>query len=239
MKAMLLRVGIDKGSDGVLAPLFKDGTFEYIPLSEQDPKSGERKNFHDLKGRRGHRLSEYLPEKVGNRKIHHDPEFDTFTYADEGRKAQFLNKLQKGDYLVFYAGLTPLEGAGKDGLYLIGYLLVAEVIQWGMLDQDQQDKLERNYPTNSHLKRPQKKGVVMVVGDKKKSKLLVKALPLSSPKLDKRGRTYHAVSPDMEELLGIKGSIQRSIPPRFIEETGYLDNLLKLLDVPRSGSERN
>jgi len=32
MKAMLLRVGIDKGTDGILAPIFNDRTFEYIPI---------------------------------------------------------------------------------------------------------------------------------------------------------------------------------------------------------------
>src|SRR5512139_833251 len=113
MKAMILRVGIDKGSDGVLAPLFRDGTFEYIPLSEKDIETEEKRTFQDLEGSRGQKLSEYLPRKVVNRKIHHDPEFNTFTYADEGRKAIYLAKLRKGDYLVFYAGLTPWEGDKK------------------------------------------------------------------------------------------------------------------------------
>jgi hypothetical protein len=233
MKAMLLRVGIDKGSDGLLAPLFKDGTFEYIPLSEKDPDTKETRTFQDLEGGRGP-LSQYLPDKVLNRKIHHDPEFDTFTYTDQGRKALYLTKLDKGDYLVFYAGLTPWEEDGKDGLYLIGYLVVEEVLELGKLDPEQQNKLESNYPTNSHLKRPRKEGVVLVVGNQRKSKLLGKALSLSSPKLDKRGRAYHAVSQGMEEHLGIKGSIQRSIPPRFIEDPRYLQNLLEILEITDS-----
>jgi hypothetical protein len=231
MKAMLLRVGIDKGSDGILGPLFRDGTFEYIPLSEKDPETEEKRTFLDLKGRQGEKLSQYLPEKVVNRKIHHDPEFNTFTYADEGLKAIYLTKLDKGDYLVFYAGFTPGEWAGKDGLYIMGYLMVEQVIRLGELDQKQQNRIMRKYPCNSHLKRPRKEGVVLVVGDQNKSKLLGKALPLSSPKLDKRGRPYHAVSQDMENLLGIKGSIQRSIPPRFIEDPHYLQNLFKILKI--------
>jgi hypothetical protein len=229
MKAMLLRVGIDKGSDGLLAPRFKDGTFEYIPLSEKDPETEETRTFQDLKGSRGQRLSQYLPEKVANRKIHHDPEFDTFTYADEGRKALYLTKLEKGDYLVFYAGLTTGENEGQDGLYLIGYLVVEQIIELGKLDQEQQNIIQEKYPANSHLKRPRKGGVVLVVGDQKKSKFLTKALLLSSPKPDKRGRPYHAVSPVMEDLLGITGSIQRSIPPRLIEDPRCLENLLKIL----------
>ncbi len=232
MKAMLLRVGIDKGSDGILAPLFKDGTFLYIPLSEKDPETEEKRTFQDLEDSKGHRLSQYLPEKVLNRKIHHDPEFNTFTYADQGRKTIYLTKLRKGDYLVFYAGLTPWEEDKKEGLYIIGYLVVEQVVMLGKLDQKQQNIIKRKYPCNSHLKRPWKEGVVLVVGDQKKSKLIGKALPLSSPKLDKRGRPYHAVSQDMENLLGIYGSIQRSIPPRFIEDPQSLKNLLKILEIP-------
>lgn len=235
MKAMLLRVGIDKGSDGLLAPLFKDGSFEYIPLSEKDPESSENRTFQDLEGKGGGELSKYLPEKVLNRKIHHDPEFITFTYADEGHKAKYLAKLDKGDYLVFYAGLTPWEDEyQKDGLYLIGYLVVDQVIELGKMDAPIQKKIISRYPTNSHLKRLRKEKVVLVVGDPKKSKLLSKATPLSQAKPDKRGRPYHAVSPAMEELLGVKGSIQRSIPPRFIEDPVYLQNLLEILEVQNS-----
>ncbi len=32
MKAMLLRVGMDTGTDGALGPVFPDGSFEYIPF---------------------------------------------------------------------------------------------------------------------------------------------------------------------------------------------------------------
>jgi hypothetical protein len=32
--ALLLRVGIDKGSGGCLAPIFRDRRFEYIPIPE-------------------------------------------------------------------------------------------------------------------------------------------------------------------------------------------------------------
>ena len=42
---MLLRVGIDKSSDGVLSPIFSDGTFEYIPLSEKDDQTIENRDI--------------------------------------------------------------------------------------------------------------------------------------------------------------------------------------------------
>ncbi len=56
----------------------------------------------------------------------------------------------------------------------------------------------------------------MVIGNKNASKLLEKAIQISEPKYDIKGRPYQAVSTSMEELLGISGSIQMSITPRFI-----------------------
>ena len=34
MQVVLLRVGIDTGSGGILGPLFSDGSFEYIPIPD-------------------------------------------------------------------------------------------------------------------------------------------------------------------------------------------------------------
>lgn len=105
MKAMLLRVGIDKGTDGALAPIFADGSFEYIPISEGDSRSKEDRTYRNTIGRAGKPFSVYLPAKIGGRKIHFDPEFKTFTYGDPTIKRNYLRKLEPGDLLVFYAGL--------------------------------------------------------------------------------------------------------------------------------------
>ncbi len=237
MKAMLLRVGIDKSSDGVLAPIFPDGSFEYIPLSEKDEKSTEKRTYMNLTGKNGKPLSDYLPPKVANRKVHLDPEFTTFTYGDVGRKAGYLKKLKPGDILVFYAGFTPyLKSEHPETLYIIGYFTVMEIIDFQEImdshptSTSKISRIRRKYPDNSHPKRElDLHELVMVVGDPEQSKLLEKAILLGQKKLNKIGRYYHAVSPQMEELLGIKGSIQRSIPPRFILEEDKLRNLKDLL----------
>ncbi len=231
---MLLRVGIDKSSDGVLSPIFHDGTFEYIPLSEKDEDSNEIRTYHDIIGHKGKPLSTYLPTGVANRKVHFDPEFTTFTYGDAGRKANYLMKLNPGDLLVFYAGLTPYKDAKyPEALYIIGYFTVKKI--WGKI-HDQGGTvpiriIRREYPNNSHPKRVDIRGMVLVVGDPGKSKLLEKGILISQKKINKISRRYHAVSPEIEELLGIKGSIQRSIPPRFIEENHNIGNLKKLLGL--------
>jgi hypothetical protein len=228
--AMLLRVGIDKSSDGVLSPIHPDGSFEYIPLSEKDDKSKETRTYHDLRGNDGKLLSSYLPQKVASRRVHLDPEFTTFTYGDEGKKANYLRKLKPGDLLVFYAGLTPSDGKYPEALYIIGYFTITEIIDIAK-NRLSADRIFKEYRNNSHPKRFDVSGMVLVVGDTDKSELLEKAILISEKKLNKIGRTYHAVSPQMEELLGIKGSIQRSIPPRFINEENKLKNLQKILKL--------
>ena len=35
MQVVLLRVGIDTGSGSALGPLFKDGSFEYVPIPDR------------------------------------------------------------------------------------------------------------------------------------------------------------------------------------------------------------
>lgn len=229
---MLLRVGIDKGTDGCLAPIFKDSSFEYVPLSETDTKSTENRTYKDISGKNGKPLAFYLPDKVKGRKMHFDPEFDTFTYGDLGSKRNYLLKLEKGDLLVFYAGLTPFNHEELDeALYIIGYFTVENVIDFNKLTKKEIQESRKLYFNNAHIKRSfDFDNLVIVTGNRDKSKLLDKAILISEKKLNVIGRHYHVVSSKMEKLLGIKGSIQRSIPPRFIENKENLDNLFKLLN---------
>ena len=65
MKALLLRVGIDKGCGGTLAPIFDDGSFEFVPIPESVPAPGAS-TYNDRIGRKGKRLSAYVPSSVKN-----------------------------------------------------------------------------------------------------------------------------------------------------------------------------
>ena len=235
----MLRVGIDKSSDGVLSPIFQDGSFEYIPLSESDEKSGEKRTYNDLIGIKGKKLSIYLPKGLADCKVHFDPEFTTFTYGDVGRKAGYLLKLEPGDILVFYAGLTPQQESGHpEALYIIGYFTVKEILDFKKYSLNEILRIRKKYPDNSHPKRDSDLGeMVLVIGDPEKSELLEKGVLISTKRLNKIGRAYHAVSPMMEELLGIKGSIQRSIPPRFIHDHVKINNLKTLLDLGLSNKK--
>lgn len=228
---MLLRIGIDKGTDGALAPIFEDGSFEYIPISEGDLQSKEDRTYRNTIGRSGKPLSTYVPKAIKNRTMHLDPEFETFTYGDPTSKRKYLLKLENRDLLVFYAGLTPFKNKKyKEGLYIIGYFTVEKVIDFNQLTKKEIEKCYQLYPNNAHLKRSYDvEDLVLVVGDRSRSRLLEKAIPISQTKFDKRGKPYQAVSKKIEVSLGIYGSIQRSIPPRFIREKKYLDNLKQIL----------
>jgi hypothetical protein len=215
---MLLRIGIDKGTDGALGPIFSDGTFEYIPISEGDAESSEDRTYANTIGRSGQPFSTYLPRGIANRTMHYDPEFNTFTYGDPTVKRKYLVKLAPGDLLVFYAGLTPFQHTQfPTGLYLIGYFTVLHVFDFNALIPQEINALYARYPNNAHLKRQMDPSdLVLIVGAPGQCKLLEKAIPISEKKLNVNGIPYDAVSQKMEQLLGISGSIQRSIPPRSI-----------------------
>jgi hypothetical protein len=234
MKAMLLRVGIDKGCGRALSPIFKDGSFEYIPIPESDPETCETRTYQNTLGRTNSHLSNFLPSKICQSKMHFDPEFETFTYGDPSpSKRKFLLKLDKNDLLVFYAGLMPYQNDEyPNALYIIGYFLVKNIIDFNDLSEEETSTFCNLYSNNSHIKRYNGlTDLVIVEGDKNKSRLLDKAILISKPQLNKIGRSYHAVSPEMEKLLGIKGSIQRSIPPRMIRDLEHVENLKILLKI--------
>ena len=233
MKAMLLRVGIDKGCGGALSPIFKDGSFEYIPIPESDPETCETRTYQNTLGRTSSHLSDFLPSKICQSKMHFDPEFETFTYGDPSKsKRKFLLKLDKNDLLIFYAGLIPYQNDEYlNALYIIGYFLVKNIIDFNDLSEEEKLKFCNLYSNNSHVKCNDLNDLVIVEGDKNKSQLLDKAILISKPHLNRIGRPYHAVSPEMEKLLGIKGSIQRSIPPRMIRDPKCIENLKTLLKI--------
>lgn len=233
MKAMLLRIGIDSTAGGALGPIFEDGSFEYIPIPE-GWESEERKTYRDIIGRKGKPLSEFLPNAIADCVVHYDPEFETCTYGDPtSPKRSRLLKLEKKDLLVFYAGLDPYKNAKYEkGLYIIGYFLVDAVIDFNKSTDIEIENYYHVYKNAAHLKRNKDvSDLVMIVGDKNQSKLLDKAIKISQLRNNIKGSRYHVVSREMERLLGISGSIQRSSTPRIIIEEIYLKNMRDLLGL--------
>ena len=232
MKALLLRVGIDKGSGGTYGPIFDDGSFEFVPIPETY-RSCTAATYGERLGRKGKLLSTYVPPVLRHVPMHDDPEFETCTYGDPSVKRRYLLELCEGDLLVFYAGLKPFNHDNAEypeALYLVGYFTIDQVIDFNWLSASERAEYRQRYPSNAHVKRGYAfENLVIVVGGKN-SRLLNHARLISQKKPDKSARPTFALSSEMEELLGISGFIQRSIPPRFVTHEHNVAQLVQLLD---------
>lgn len=227
MQVVLLRVGIDTGSGGIHGPLFKDGSFEYMPISDGFNGCGiSDETYGNTKGKCTKRLLlHYFPERIQPKRrdtpIHYDPEFETFTYGDPTAPKRGLRKLEKGDLLVFYAGLSGSGFRCDPALYVIAYF---EVEKAGLAAEFGQHELQRDFGRNFHVRHKavftnQKDRLVLVKGSKR-SRLLKRAKRISILGSDKNGRAIHVLSPQMRKVFGdFDGhiSIQRS-PPRWVDE---------------------
>ncbi len=227
-KAVLLRVGIDSGSGGIQGPLFKDGTYEFICIP--DNKGVSVHKYGTCLSRNGIPLSGFFPvtqrEKMAQKHIHLDPEFDTFTYGDPTPPKRSLRKLTAGDLLIFYCGLEKWDAEAGwmheqcPGLYIVGYFVVEMA---GMATDFTKQTLQSEFGQNFHVRYPsvfkiQREQLVLVKGGQG-SRLLKKAYRISSEGTDRSGKPLKVLSPEMRKVFGNfdgKVSIQRS-PPRWVD----------------------
>src|SRR5438552_801075 len=187
MNVVLLRVGIDTGSGGIHGPLFRDYSFEFLPIPEDSPVENAidpRPTYGNTSGRFGRRYLDYFParlrDKNGNKAIHLDPEFDTFTYGDPTPPKAGLRRLQHGDILAFYAGLQGWNFELSPSLYVIGYF---EVVRAGRVADFNETELRTLFGMNAHVRDPVRfnndgSRLVLIKGGEN-SRLLKKAFRIS------------------------------------------------------------
>jgi hypothetical protein len=224
MQVVLLRVGIDTGSGGIHGPLFADGTFEYIPIPDGFKGKGiDSRTYGSTFDRKGRRLVEYFPEsrreKVCGQSLHFDPEFETYTYGDPTSPKAGLRELEEGSILVFYAGLEGWDFHCSPALYIIGFFEVARAGKVSSFATKEVDEMFRNnfHVMHREVFEDQKERLVLVKGSPN-SRLLTKAVRISSLGKDKNGHPLQRLSPEMQTIFGEFGgntSIQRS-PPRWV-----------------------
>ncbi len=224
MKGLLLRVGIDKGSGGCLAPISRNRSFDYIPIPERQATS-EIEVYATMKGMTGRRILDSLDPKI-QQKIkyfhpHHDPEFDTYTYGDPTKtKRNQLSKLKPGDLLIFYVGLEPKDWEGKPRLFVIGYFDVEEVYDFREKQKEDYDSIFRMLPNNAHSKRYFKlkelqveyadDNLVIVKGKSMSSKIFKNALLL--------GDDNDKILKELVPIFGYDGSLKRAVGHKIRED---------------------
>jgi Nucleotide modification associated domain 3 len=227
MQVVLLRVGIDTGSGGIHGPLFKNGSFEFIPIP--DGWGADSRTYGNTKGRRGRALVDYFPvarrARAFKQAIHFDPEFATYTYGDPTVPKSSLRKLVAGDLLVFYGGLKGWDFDCEPALYIIGHF---EVSRAGFAPCFTGQELRRLFGGNFHVKHrkilaDQRERLVLVKGGAG-SRLLQKAVRISSHGKNRDGRPLHRLSGEMQEIFGdfdghtsIERSPSRWVAPEFTE----------------------
>ena len=238
-KAVLLRVGIDSGCGGIQSPLLADGSFEFICIP--DNKGVSIHKYGNCIGKNDRPHSAYFPirkrESVAQQHVHLDPEFETFTYGDPTTPKRSLQKLERGDYLIFYCGLqhwhelTGWQAVPQPALYIAGYFVVEKA---GFATEFSKATLKTEFGQNFHVRYPsvfnqQREELVLVKGGPG-SRLLAKAHQISSIGTDRAGQPLKVLSPKMQKVFGTfdgKVSIQRS-PPRWVEPA-FVEKAIKFV----------
>lgn len=237
-QVVLLRVGIDTGSGGMLGPIFDNGTFEFIPIVGSRDCLG--RTYGNTMGRHGRKLIDYFPGarkvKMQDAPLHFDPEFKSYTYGDPTRPKQSLKKLKRGDLLVLYAGL---KGWGDcktpPGLYIVGYFVVKDA---GIYNDLKGDRRLKPFAKNWHILNHEKERsdrLILVKGGKG-SRLLEKAVKISADKRakDRGGHPVFVLDPKMQkhfgnftELNAIQRSTPRWVRPEFCDKAAVFITALK------------
>ncbi len=229
MTVVLCGVGGDSGNVSPDPTVDAEGRFEYVPVPEKCD-TVETLTYGTLEKRHGDGVladdidwlkprGDYegdRPEVVRNHPLHHDPNFEHFTYGEHRRRpspyVQTLAALEPGDIVAFYTGLRP-ESGGKKHRYLIGYFTLRDPPTLVTPDTDRAEKhdLLARHPHNAHAKRFRARGdlyyqdpandapekPVVIVGGRAPGGLLDKAVKLT----DRLERRMFRLAPDVQERL--------------------------------------
>lgn len=149
-------VNASHASRGLKSPIFLDGTFEFIPI----PWEGYNLTYAQLRSFYNPKksLSEYIPQKYHQEKVHNDPDLVNMTYGDfpdskTKPRAAALRNMKKGDFLLFWARLYKWkEGKGfidKGSLYFVSLFEIEKVFR--MMDKESLVKMPNRVRKNAHI----------------------------------------------------------------------------------------
>lgn len=170
MFGVLLNVGSSSANPNGRGRIFKDFTFEYLPIPETRKTTVKVPTYRELG---------FANVRYPDLPVHLDPEFDTFTYGHVIRgfgDVLSILKLQKNDALFFYATLQKENGWTPS---IIGYFKDVERYDCrGITTEEIRNLKSKGFADNAHLKRENPHVDFLIKGGKG-SKLLKKAFPLA------------------------------------------------------------
>lgn len=213
MRVYLANVGANS-SDPFAGPLFDDGTFEFLPISDQESPDAVR--YRDLRSyyTPGQDLLRYVPERLWDTACHHDPEFEMLTYGDSGDngRSSNLTSIERGDVLLFLMRLSRRAGVGGkpakltsgDGFYLIGGLRAQSEAEFVTPDSPR-------FTRNAHTLRGDRRFLGIAGTDK--SRRFHRAVPVTREMCDEVFRDTYGQPwewPTHRSELGVIGSYTRA-----------------------------
>ena len=172
-----MHIGCNR-SDGMLAPIFGDGSFKYVPIREYCP-SNDSWTYAQLGAK------DWVPEDW--KYAHYDPEFLTFTWGDYAKiRTHWARKLRPGDYYFFISSLRYHQTEARRephidpewGYYLIGLFEAQEAPV--ELSYPIPSNLKSRFKNNAHVRRvPKSDEKFLIFSGTARSCLLKRAVPLS------------------------------------------------------------
>lgn len=215
LNALLVRVGADQSAGGGHwngAVDSESREFVYVAIPESAPvHSGYEQPYLNLSATL-ESFGHPLPPHLLARHMHLDPDFDQLTYGDQGERArQLRDRLQPGDWVVFYASLVDVRRRGPLVYAVIGLLVVDDLV-------NARDVSSEQCHINAHTRRvlPPAADDVVVVGKPGVSGRLRKCLPIG----EWRAKAYRVRGDLLTTWGGLSvnnGWLQRSARlPRFL-----------------------
>lgn len=181
---MAINVGANTTLPGIRGRLFPDGTFEYIPIPEREATTRSVPTYADL--------NLDVPAELRDTPVHLDPSFPElpgvaeYTYGDEHAvKATPLSQLEQGDFVWFYATLEPTDEqptwAPADwGVFIIGEFRLDIDPLVSPHPAELEPEVRQRCLKNAHFARVEPDAKVVLLGDPERSRLLDRAVPLST-----------------------------------------------------------
>lgn len=214
MKAVLLRVGIDKGY-GFLSPVFQDFSYRYIPIyykNKVELEKNEKRNYYELSREQHNDLINFVPEKYRKKIVHYDPEFETNTYGEPSNpKRGALLKLNRGDLLVFYLGgeYNNNKTRKEMGCFIFGYFEVDRVFEWNKNDYEN-NLIVKECFHNAHIRSSKSKNNLVIVKGSRRSKQLDKCIYFTEPNIDVLNPPY-ITKESFTKKYGIRKNVVRAM----------------------------